>query len=326
MIDSVELVTGGTRGLLNDAEIVKTAIGDKFKVNVNVSRERNFHLLHKRLLLACNLLAPASNRLFIYFQILPTAWLKLSGNNIFIPNQEFVRDETIADLEKCYQIWCKTKYAHKIFLDRGLDARYIGFSSEDLYLPNIEKDYSKFIHVAGRSHLKGTRTLLELWVENPSWPTLNVVTSQSYFKDNFIAVNINYLSDLSFSALQQLMNQCGVHLCPSETEGFGHYINEAMSTKALVITVDAPPMNELVPAGQGLFAKYSREEIMSLSQRFFVDKNDLKNQIIAAIDMNDTEKARIGEMARASFLERKLDFIKLINVQIDDFLQKKSGS
>ncbi|MGZ0078322.1 glycosyltransferase [Methylomonas sp. YC3] len=325
MIASIELITGGTRGLTNDAKIVKTTLGEKFEVNVNVSRERNLHSLHKRFLIACNLLTPASDRLFIYFQILPTAWLKLSENNIFIPNQEFVREETIANLEKCHQIWCKTKYAHKIFQNRGLDSRYIGFSSEDMYLPQIEKDFRKFIHVAGRSHLKGTRMLLELWVKNPNWPMLNIITSQSYFKDNFKADNINYLSDLPDTALRQLMNKCGIHLCPSETEGFGHYINEAMSTKALIITVDAPPMNELVPPGQGLLAKYSREEIMSLSQRFFVDKNDLQSQIIAAIDMNQEEKAGIGELARQSFLARKVEFSMLLNLQVNDFLQKKVG-
>ena len=33
----------------------------------------------------------------------------------------------------------------------------------------------------------------------------------------------------SLKELSQLMNLCGIHICCSATEGFGHYLNEAKS-------------------------------------------------------------------------------------------------
>lgn len=50
-----------------------------------------------------------------------------------------------------------------------------------------------------------------------------------------------------------------VHVCPSSREGFGHYINEARSVGALVVTIAAGPMNELVQDGKsGVVAPVAR--------------------------------------------------------------------
>lgn len=40
-----------------------------------------------------------------------------------------------------------------------------------------------------------------------------------------------------------------IHVCASEREGFGHYINEARAAGALVVSTDHPPMNELITPG-----------------------------------------------------------------------------
>ena len=59
--------------------------------------------------------------------------------------------------------------------------------------------------------------------------------------------NTKYIETrLSDKDLIELMNQCGIHICTSETEGFGHYINEAKSCQSIVISIDSKPMNELV--------------------------------------------------------------------------------
>jgi glycosyltransferase involved in cell wall biosynthesis len=41
-----------------------------------------------------------------------------------------------------------------------------------------------------------------------------------------------------------------VHICASEREGFGLYLDEARAVGAYIISTDHPPMNELVTPGE----------------------------------------------------------------------------
>jgi glycosyltransferase involved in cell wall biosynthesis len=48
--------------------------------------------------------------------------------------------------------------------------------------------------------------------------------------------------------LVQLMNSHFCHIMPSAYEGYGQVLHEAQSAGQVIITTDAPPMNELTPA------------------------------------------------------------------------------
>ncbi|RLN60176.1 hypothetical protein BBJ29_003376 [Phytophthora kernoviae] len=44
-------------------------------------------------------------------------------------------------------------------------------------------------------------------------------------------------------------------LCPSVMEGYGHYINQARSANAFIVTTDAAPMNELITPSSGAMVR-----------------------------------------------------------------------
>src|SRR5690606_13048298 len=136
---------------------------------------------------------------------------------------------------------------------------YIGFTSVDRALPDASPDFGRFLHVAGASTLKGTDTLLEVWSAHPEWPALTVVQRdrRTIRAPANVQILDGYLPD---AELRELQNACGVHLCPSMGEGWGHYIVEAMSCGAVVVATDGPPMNELVQPGRGVLVPYSRVE------------------------------------------------------------------
>jgi len=126
------------------------------------------------------------------------------------------------------------------------------------------KKKKPFLHVPGSSWLKQTDVILSAWQKHPEWPELTVI-GRGRLLDRLLKVgttgisrvrlpnNVKWVTKhLSTENLDAYMLAGDVHLCPSLTEGFGHYINEARSSGALVLTVDAPPMNELVSLDAGV--------------------------------------------------------------------------
>ncbi len=180
----------------------------------------------------------------IFFQhLIPEkfTWAKL---NWFIPNPEWYTQE-IDLLNEIDLILCRTREVEKIFQNLNVPTYDLGFTSIDCYQPEIKKNYNHFLHVAGTSLYKGTIPIQNIWKQNPLFPLLTVVQYPTHFVSK--QPNLRWISQrVPTDQLRLLQNGCGIHLCPSETEGFGHYIMEAMSSAAVVITTDAPPMNEFI--------------------------------------------------------------------------------
>ena len=109
-------------------------------------------------------------------------------------------------------------------------------------------------------------------------------------------------------ALQTLQNEHGVHLCPSLSEGWGHYIVEAMSCGALTITTDGPPMNELVTPDRGLLIPSDRSEPRHLGTNWIVSVADLEAVIQRSLALTDHEKQHLGNAAREWFVSNDREF------------------
>lgn len=190
-----------------------------------------------------------------------------------------------------------------------------------MYSTNVQKNYSSFIHIAGRSHLKGTEAILELWKKHPEFPSLTIVATNKNWKKNYPLQNVIFITNfISSSQLKNEMNQNGIHLCISEAEGFGHYIAEALSCKSVVITTNAPPMNELVNNNTGILVNTIRSEKLGLGERFYIDQKDLEEKVLSVLQFNEAKKTAIGEAARISFLEKKLAFERVLTARLQEFI------
>ena len=108
---------------------------------------------------------------------------------------------------------------------------------------------------------------------------------------------------LDDAELRALQNRHAFHLCPSEAEGFGHCIAEAMSCAAVTLTTNAPPMNELITPERGVLVDYHRMSTQRSGANYYVDPADLERQVEAIIAMDERSIAQLGDNARQWYLE-----------------------
>ena len=129
-------------------------------------------------------------------------------------------------------------------------------------------------------------------------------------------------------------------MCPSLIEGWGQYIDEGRRAKAVVLTLDAPPMNELIhdrtDSISGVLVKASKGPKMSQllpygwTQYFTKNKdytkflyttykttpNDLYNGINRILKMTPEEKKELGNNAlkqsQNDYKDFKTKFTKII--------------
>jgi len=230
-------------------------------------------------------------------------WLSCARKNILLPNQEWFREECMPYLDCMDMVMCKTRHAEEIFSRLDCPVCYTSFASEDRMLPDVPRDYNKLIHIPGKSLLKGTGLIVSIWKKHPDWPRLKSFQSHSSAPIERLP-NVEFVTDyLPNDELRYLQNTHSLHLCPSESEAFGHYIDEAMSAGALTVVTDAPPMNELAAADRAIMVEYRSSEPLLLGMRYYVDPESLEERIGGALSMDISEKRRMGNRAREWYTE-----------------------
>jgi glycosyltransferase involved in cell wall biosynthesis len=237
--------------------------------------------------------------------------------NILIPNPEWFREEWLAELPHIDLIFAKTRHAERIFGQLGCRTVPIGFTGSD-YLDIRVPRQPTFFHGPGRSGNKGTLPLLELWAQHPEWPELTVVWRRKRVEMPTLPPNVRLIREyLPEEELRRLHNASTFHLCPSQTEGYGHSLVESLSTGCVTITTDAEPMNELITAERGVLVDAHAAGTQELATLYDFDLDAMRAAIERCIGMSPDEQASLGRAARSwyeandpSFKKRFLDAIE----------------
>lgn len=259
------------------------------------------------------------------------AFLPLGRTNGLFVHPEWLRDENLPLLSRLDWILCKTESARAFLAGVPTTLRLTAFTSPDKRRPGVNHASPlRCLHISGASKVKGTEAVVEAWSRNPQWPELTVVQRRRYSGDDVPSMpalpNVTYENEyLSDDELTALQNACSIHVLPSQAEGYGHILGEAMSVGAVVVTTDASPMNELIGPDRGVLVRVARSEPMHKSRRNFVDVGDLEAKLTSVFAMSAAARETLGQRARMWYEEEARRFETLLGQLLADVAASRAG-
>lgn len=181
-----------------------------------------------------------------------------------------------------------------------------------LFNPEETKDFKMFLHSAGKSSYKNTQIIIETWINN-NFPPIIITCFEKCF-NKLLYKDIDFLKskniilitkELNEKKINKIKNRCGIHICPSMREGYGHYINECRMVKSVCVTLDTNPYNEMVDKNSGFFIPVEKTEIKpeySFQFSFYFNSDKLAKRIKEILLFDENILKQMGEYAYVKYL------------------------
>jgi hypothetical protein len=205
-----------------------------------------------------------------FLEVINPSLFPFARKNIWIPNQEWTYKTWIPYIHMVDEIWVKTTEAKQIFEKYSAGKTpiiEIGWTSIDkVFNPETDKkNYSKAIVPVGKNIYRHPKPIFQAYLkikqENlelySKLPTLYVVHSPEHISvvtpieiQDKVIVKSEVLRE---SEYDELLKECGLCICISLTEGFGHAVNEAMSAGCNLLLSQISPFKDDVTGGFGNF-------------------------------------------------------------------------
>jgi glycosyltransferase involved in cell wall biosynthesis len=217
-----------------------------------------------------------------------------------VPNPEWWFRGWDAQIKKFEWVLCKTRHCESLFSAKGANTRFLGWKSQDFYNPDVPRA-RKVLHLAGKSQTKNSQAVINCWQR--LGPTVDLTVVSQHYRPS--GARINHFERVTDEQLSFLMNSHQIHLMPSAYEGWGHALHEAMGVGAVVITTDAPPMNEI---GAKFLIQTSGKRPHHSANLHSVEHLGVLGKVNEVLRHSDAELHAIGKANRAMFLKDNADF------------------
>lgn len=252
-----------------------------------------------------------------------------AGRNIWIPNAEWTRQAWIPYVQMMDEIWVKTHEAMSIFQDAGgRDVKYVGWSSIDKGFTVDKKDYGRALVPVGKNPWRNPKPVIQAYMRirasDPDLyaklPVVTLVyriplpTIPDYMQDKFnMKSGTDPLPDEEYAAL---LAECGLTICISGAEGFGHAVNEAMSSGSTLLVNTIPTFCELTTKAYWASTSKKIAHPQCLGYLEDTDVGSIVDALKVYADTSLEDKRTQSVHMREQYEDRHEEFVKRMEERI----------
>lgn len=252
----------------------------------------------------------------IFIEVLNPSLFSYAAKNIWIPNIECTPQTWVPYMHMVNEIWVKTREAESIIKDlTPTYVRYIGWTSLNKETPST-KNYFKAIVPLGKNPNREIDVLFNAYekihsiglIDFCKLPILHVVSWKPIEVPSSISDRVVVHNKLSDEEYDKLLAECGLCICLSKAEGFGHAVNEAMASGCNMLVSSIAPFLQDVVGEVNAGALFCESKETSSSIIFFgslvsSDVDSLVTQLQHYIDMSEEDKRAGGNFMRTVYEE-----------------------
>jgi glycosyltransferase involved in cell wall biosynthesis len=256
-----------------------------------------------------------------FIEVITPSLLSYAAKNIWIPNPEWTYKTWEPYAKMVDEIWVKTHEAEKLFADWGVQTRYIGWSSIDKIEPE-KKNYWKAIVPVGKNIWRNPKPIIQVYMatkrKDPSlyraFPVLHIVHDPHAVPIADIPEEYSEKIKLIKGPIpekeyDELLQECGLCICLSAAEGFGHAVNEAMSAGCIPLLSPIDAFRELAHEALWVSNKAVLAHPHCLGNLEDVDLESVLDALIIYCTSDFRLKTRKSAVVRAEYEARHQAFV-----------------
>ena len=254
-----------------------------------------------------------------------------AAKNIWIPNPEWTYKTWEPYATMVDEIWVKTHEAERVFANWGVPTRYVGWTSIDKVQPE-KKNYHKAIVPVGKNIWRNPKPIIQAYMrlaqQKPDMyrtlPELHIVHSPEAVAlppipepyQSKIKLHSEVLPEKDYD---DLLQECGLCICMSAAEGFGHAVNEAMSTGSVLILSPIDAFRELSEDAIWVSNAKVTQHPQCLGTLEDIDVESLMEALVMYSTGGLSWKRQTGALSRATYEARHQAFVTRMGEVLAEF-------
>lgn len=264
-----------------------------------------------------------------FIEVVNPSLMMYASKNIWIPNPEWTYKSWEPYARMMDAIWVKTKEAQKRFQDEwGIETTYVGWSSIDKVMPE-KKNYSKAIVPCGKNIWRNPRPIIQAYMriksQDPVFysalPELHIVYDPRAIRlppipDEFASKIRMHSGVLKESEYDEILHDCGLCICMSAAEGFGHAVNEAMSAGCMLLLSPIDAFRELAEEVLWVSNSKTTPHPQCLAHLEDVDIGSIVEALAIYCESSFQWKKTRSQHVRAEYENRHKQFVDRMTDQI----------